>query len=300
MRMKRVFLLGLIGVSIFLGGCSSLFRDSEEEHIKKVYIRVQDYTGEEYRQPFGKKTDKIAEANRDVIEEATIKYFQETYKTDVKVHNMVGVLKGVKVFVESIGEPHFYTYAYVQIQDNEVLTHLIGAEDYKIQSAIQGGLYHMIFEEEFRKLDDYLESLAEERRVTGITKEALQNAGGLGFMTPYYFINMLSTEAAIKPVYDLYLRDPDASKKELRNAFDKNLFDAENLFINIQLFMSDKGDEPSEEIFNRVTKDLEEMSGIPKATYSFTLNDNLIQKETSVGSKENSLSREFPNEIIRK
>jgi len=300
MRMKRVFLLVLIGVSIFLGGCSSLFRDSEEEHIQKVYIRVQDYTGEEYRQPFGKQTGKIAEANRDVIEEATKKYFQETYKTDVKVHNMVGVLKGVKVFVESIGEPHFYTYAYVQIQNNEVLTHLIGAEDYKIQSAIQGGLYHMIFEEEFRKLDDYLESLAEEERITGITKEALQNAGGIGFMTPYYFINMLSTEAAIKPVYDLYLRDPDASKKELRNAFDENLFDAENFFINIQLFMSDKGAEPSEEIFSRVTKDLEEMSGIPKATYSFTLNDNLIQKETSAGSKENSLSRGFPNEIIRK
>lgn len=118
-------------------------------------------------------------------------------------------------------------------------------------------------------------------------------------MTPYYFINMLSTEAAIKPVYDLYLRDPDASKKELRNAFDENLFDAENLFINIQLFMSDKGAEPSEEIFNRVTKDLEEMSGIPKGTYSFTLNDNLIQRETSEGSKDNSLSRAFPNEIIK-
>ncbi|KON86185.1 hypothetical protein AF332_04665 [Sporosarcina globispora] len=297
MRIKRVFLL--IGVSTFLGGCSSLFRDSEEEHIQKVYIRVQDYTGEEYRQPFGKQTGKIAEANRDVIEEATIKYFQETYKTDVKVHNMVGVLKGVKVFAESIGEPHFYTYAYVQIQDNKVLTHLIGAEDYVVQGAIQGGLYHMIFEEEFRKLDRYLESLAEEGRVTGITKEALQNAGGRGFMTPYYFINMRSAEEAIKPVYDLYLRDPDASNKELRNAYEESLFDAENLFINIQLFMSDKGAEPSEEIFNRVTKDLEEMSGIPKATYSFTLNDNLIQRETSEGSKENSFSREFPNEIIR-
>ncbi|MCU1807191.1 DUF1672 domain-containing protein [Cytobacillus firmus] len=299
MPMKRIFLLVLIGLSIFLGGCSSFFRDNEEEHIQKVYIRVQDYTGEEYRQPFGKKTDKIAEENRAVIEDATIKYFKETYKTDVKVHNMVGVLEGVKVFVESIGEPHFYTYAYVQIQNNKVLPHLIGAEKYKIQEAIQGGLYHMIFEEEFQKLDGYLESLAEEGRVTGKTKEALQNAGGLGFMTPYYFINMLSAEVAIKPVYDLYLRKPDASKKELRHAFAENLFDSENLSINIQLFMSDKGAEPSEEIFNRVTRDLEEMSGIPKGSYSFTLNDNLIQRETFQGVKDNSLRRSYPDYIVR-
>lgn len=63
--------------------------------------------------------------------------------------------------------------------------------------------------------------------------------------------------------------------------------------------MSDKGAEPSEEIFNRVTRDLEEMSGIPKGSYSFTLNDNLIQRETSEGFKANSLRRSYPNYIVR-
>lgn len=147
----------------------------------------------------------------------------------------------------------------------------------------------MIFKEEFKQLDKYLETLAADGQVTGKTKEALQNVGGQGFSTPYYFISMRSKEAAIKPVYDLYMKNPDESKENLRNAFEDSSFAADNLFINIQLFMADKNAKPNKELFDQITKDLEEMTSIPRGSYSFVLNDNFIDKQSSSGMGDNSL-----------
>jgi len=118
-------------------------------------------------------------------------------------------------------------------------------------------------------------------------------------MTPYYFIALTSKEEAIKPVYDLYISNPDESAENLRKAYDEDLFNAENFKINIQLFMTDKQAKPSEELFNQVTKELEEMVSIPKGTYSFSLNDNFIDKQSAEGAKDNSLKRGFPDYIIK-
>lgn len=118
-------------------------------------------------------------------------------------------------------------------------------------------------------------------------------------MTPYYFINMLSAEAAIKPVYDLYINHPDENTENLRNVYDEDSFNPENIKINIQLFMGDKQAKPSEEVFNHVTAELEEMNSIPKGTYSFSLNDNFIDKQSAEGAKDNSLKRGFPDYIIK-
>lgn len=177
-------------------------KETQAAPSEESQISVQDYTGEGYALPYGKETDKIADESLDQIEEATIKFFKEKYKTDVTVHNVVGAKDGATVFVESKGEPHFYTYAVVPIDELEkkVMTEKIWADEFQVENAIKGGLYHMIFKEEFKQLDKYLETLAAEGQVTGKTKEALQNVGGQGFSTPYYFISMRSKEAAIKPV----------------------------------------------------------------------------------------------------
>ncbi|WP_257985123.1 DUF1672 domain-containing protein [Bacillus sp. T33-2] len=280
-------------------------RDSEKKTeaytSTDTMVSVQEYKGEGYGLADGKETDKLAEANRDQIEEAAIKFFQEYYKTDIKVHNVVGTRDGATVFVESAGEPHFYTYAVVPVdkQKKKVLTEKIWADDYQVQNAIQGSLYHMIFHEEFGQLDDYFASLEAEGQITGKTKEALQNVGGHGFMTPYYFISTDADDAAIKPVYDLYLQNPDESIENLRNTYNESLFDKDNFQINIQLFMKQKQAEPSEEVFTQVSRDLDEMTTIPKGTYSFYLNDNLIHAQTSEGAKDNSLKRAFPDYIIK-
>ncbi|MGG4467517.1 DUF1672 family protein [Paenibacillus alvei] len=306
------FLLCTIGLSIMLGGCSgmnSTNTNNENEEVKETQagtssdslVSVQDYTGEGYALPYGKETDKLAEENRNQIEEATIKYFKDNYKTDVYVHNVVGSRDGATIFVESKGNLHFYTYAVVPIEEQgkQVLTDKIWADAFQVENAIKGGLYHMIFSDEFKKLDSYLESLAAKGQITGKTIEALQNVGGHGYMTPYYFIALTSKEEAIKPVYDLYISNPNESVENLRNAYDENMFNAENFKINIQLFMTDKQAKPSEEIFNQVTKELEEMDSIPNGTYSFSLNDNFIDKQSAEGAKENSLKRGFPDYITK-
>lgn len=41
-----------------------------------------------------------------------------------------------------------------------MLTDKIWADEFQVENAIKGGLYHIIFREEFNKLDSYLESLA--------------------------------------------------------------------------------------------------------------------------------------------
>ncbi|MFD5852758.1 DUF1672 family protein [Cytobacillus pseudoceanisediminis] len=302
MHKKTKILLCSVGISLMLGGCSgmnSANNNQESEKSKETQaapseesqISVQDYTGEGYALPYGKETDKIADESLDQIEEATIKFFKEKYKTDVTVHNVVGAKDGATVFVESKGEPHFYTYAVVPIDELEkkVMTEEIWADEFQVENAIKGGLYHMIFKEEFKQLDKYLETLAADGQVTGKTKEALQNVGGQGFSTPYYFISMRSKEAAIKPVYDLYMKNPDESKENLRNAFEDSSFAADNLFINIQLFMADKNAKPNKELFDQITKDLEEMTSIPRGSYSFVLNDNFIDKQSSSGMGDNSL-----------
>ncbi|MGG0889319.1 DUF1672 family protein [Cytobacillus horneckiae] len=308
---KTKILLSSVGISMMLGGClgmNSTNTNNESKKTKETHaasgemlVSVQDYTGEGYALPYGKETDHIAEANRDQIEEATIKFFQEKYKTEVTVHNVAGAKDGATVFVESAGKPDFYTYAVVPVDETaeKVLVDKIWADEYQVQNAIQGGLYHMIFNKEFGQLDDYFTSLSAEGQITGKTEKALQNVGGHGLMTPYYFISTASDDAAIKPVYDLYLQNPDESVENLRNAYNESLFDKENFQINIQLFMKEKQAKPSEEIFTQVTNDLEEMNNIPKGTYSFYLNDNLIHAETSEGTKDNSLERAFPNYIIK-
>lgn len=310
-KKKRILLCG-VGIAMMLGGCSEMDNkttnnDNEkgnEAHAvpsSETLVSVQDYTGEGYALPYGKETDKLAEENRDQIENTAIKFFKKQYKTDVYIHNVVGALDGATIFVESKEEPHFYTYAVVPIneQEKKVMADNIWVDEFKVENAIKGGLYQMIFPEEFKNLNTYLESLEAKGEVTGKTKETLQSVGGHGYMTPYYFIALTSKEEAIQPVYDLYISNPDESIENLHNAYNGELFAPENFKINIQLFMNDKHANPSVDLFNQITKELEDMSEIPKGTYSFSLNDNFIDEQSAEGAKDNSLKRSYPDYIIK-
>ncbi|WP_444506576.1 DUF1672 family protein [Cytobacillus kochii] len=293
--------LWCLGIIIMLGGCSNPTDTSETNASDDALVSVAEYNGEGYALPYGKETDQIAEDHREQIEKAAVALFQENYQTEVVVHNVVGALDAATVFVESVGEPHFYTYAVVPIDEKEkkVMTEHISADAFQVENAMKGGLYHMIFSNEFKKLDDYYESLVAEGKVVGKTEAALENVGGHGFMTPYYFISTDPDDAAIKPVYDLYLQNPDSNIETLRDAYEESLFDKENFQINIQLFMKEQQAEPSEEIFTQVISDLEEMNNIPKGTYSFYLNDHFIHAASGEGAKENSLKRAFPDYIVK-
>ncbi|MGM0842234.1 MAG: DUF1672 family protein [Bacillota bacterium] len=309
MNRKNKWIIYGIGLSLLLGGCMNMDNangngvDEKKDPSTKMeeqLVSVQNYEGEGYTLPRGDEMDKIAEANKEEVESAVKSFFKEKYKTEVKVHNIVGNEDGATVFVESIGRIHYYTYAIVPIDKGagKILGEKVFSEEGQVEDGIKGGLYRLIFEEQFNKLDSYFEDLVSEGGVVGKTEESLQNVGGTGYMTPYYFISTFIDDESIKPVFDLFVSNPEADIEDLKSAYVQSSFSPENLLINVRLFMKDKNAPPNEEIFQRVANDIESMEEIPKGSYSLYLNDNKVYKDSFTGEKDNSLSRGHGNYIV--
>ncbi|USK34185.1 DUF1672 domain-containing protein [Bacillus sp. F19] len=311
MNYKKKLIISSVGLSLMLGGCSDMNNAGTEKEIEKqtaaqeekqredVFVSVQDYKGEGYELDNGEKTDKIAEANREEIDQAVKAFFQDTYKTEVKVHNVVGAVDGATVFVESVGEPHFYTFAIVPIDVNEekILTDKVGSQEGQVEDAIMTGLFAMIFDEEIAVLDQYMEKAVSEHPVTGITGEALQKVRAGGFSTPYYYINTAGDKFDV--LFDEYLKDPQKSSEEWKAFYSKDMYEPEDIITTVYLYMEDKNAEPDKAVFDKIVSGIEKTIGLPKGSYSVYLNDNLVDKTNSRGVKDNSLERSFPNDIIR-
>jgi Protein of unknown function (DUF1672) len=303
MYRKNIGILYGIGLLIVLTGCTDWTDEKTKEAAgpyKDTFVSVQDYNGDGYVLRNGEDADRIAEEKRDEVHQAVKDFFKTTYKIDVKVHNIVGNMNGATVFVESIGPVHFYTTAIVPIDVSEekVIANEVLTLDGEVESAIRGGLYHLLLEKEFAALDQYLETFVKENEVVGRTIEAVENVGGTGYMRPYYFITTSSSDKAIKPVYDSYVNNTDIPVSELKDQFAEGEFLVEKVKINIELFMEQKDAEPNVELFNQLSSDLKEMAGIPKGSYSLTLNDNLINEKVDNGLKDNSLRIGFPDYIV--
>jgi hypothetical protein len=309
MNTKNKWIICGIGLSLLLGGCMNMDNEKNNVDSKEVtgpykdsFVRVQDYKGDGYVLRNGEDADKIAEEISDEVQKAVKDFFMEKYKIGVKVHNIVGNVDGATVFVESTGPVHFYTTAIVPIDlsQKKVLEDSITSLDGEIESAIQGGLYHLLFEAEFHNLDQYLSKIVSENAVVGKTKESLENVGGAGYMTPYYYLSTPPDDEAIRPVFEAYLNDPDTPVSELKSLFSKADYVAENYNITIQLYMENENVEPDKEIFNKIQQDIKSMSSIPKGNYSVIINDNLINEKVDDGIKDNSLQLTFPDSIVKK
>jgi hypothetical protein len=308
---KKKLIISSMGLSLMLGGCSDMNNAGieketekqtaaqQEQQTENVYVSVQDYKGEGYELDNGEKTDKIAESYRKEIDEAVKAFFQNTYKTEVKVHNVVGAADGATVFVESVGEPHFYTFAIVpiDIEEEKVLIDKVWSQEGQVEDAIMTGLFAMIFDKEIAILDQYMDKIVSENQVTGFTEEALQNVRAGGFSTPYYYINTAGDKFDI--LFDEYLKDPQKSSEDWKNIYSKDMFEPEDIIITVYLYMEDKKAEPDKEVFNKIVSGIEKTEGLPKGAYSVYLNDNLVDKRNSRGVKDNSLEKSFPSEIIR-
>ncbi|CAN7193552.1 DUF1672 family protein [Rossellomorea sp. LjRoot5] len=311
MNRKNKWIIYGIGLSLLLGGCMNMDnangngldeKKNTQDEVKDQYARVQDYKGEGYTLKDGKENDKIAEEHREEVEKAVKDFFLNKYSTDIEVHNIVGNVDGATVFVESTGPLSFYTYAIVPINssDQTIQSDEVWSQEGQVESAITDGLYKQLYKNEFSKLDSYIEKIVTEGEVVGRTKESLENVAGDGYMTPYYFISTSPIkDEAIKPVYELYIKNPDASIDELQAAFKKEAFDPKNLRISIMLFMKEEGMEPSEKVFNQIIKDIKDSNDFPRGAYSVFVNDNRIHKDSFEGVKDNSLERAYPDEIIK-
>src|SRR5690625_1542475 len=167
--MRRGYmLLVLIMCGLVLGGCLNMDNsgdetqgkndntkdngnDKQNDYEQENYVPIQEYTGEGFTlRDANPKTGEIAEENREEVVTAVEDFFESKYKTEVNVHNIVSAVDGVSVFVESVGEPHFYSFAIVPIdlENKEVKTDQVWSQEGQIENAVQGGLYAMAFENE--------------------------------------------------------------------------------------------------------------------------------------------------------
>ena len=291
---KCIYLLLVI---LILGGCSLLNQSTQNNekdntNADDVYVPVQEYTGEEYALPNGKKTGKIANENRDVIEKAIKEFFIEEYKTEVKVHNIVGNVDGATVIVESIGEPHFYTYAIIPIdkKSESILTNAIWTQEYVVEDAIMAGIYAWVKSDEFTNLTNYLKDFSQENGLTGLNKEAV-HLGANRFSNEYYFISIRDDEP-FENVLKLYLENPNRTLDEWKYIFEIEEISPTSIMIAIDLYMASENEEPNKEVFEKLVREIEELDNIPKGYYGISLNDNYIHKVKAFGNKENTLEHD--------
>ena len=298
--------VAIVSTTLLLGGCNMEVESKKESEIigkgdvaldSSSFVSVQDYTGEEYALQDGEETDKIAEANREEIEQA-VKDIKKPIKiAEVKIHNIVGAVDGASVFVESIREPHFYTFAIVPIdvENEKVEVDKVWSQEGQIEDAITTGLYAMIHDQEFSTLDNYLEKLTEENPLVGTRMEAVEKVGANGYATPYYY-----TSAAgeyFTELYNKYIENPTISKEELKSSMKKYDLNSNLMLITITLYMKESDTDPDEVLYDKIVSDIEQMEGLPRGSYSVILHDNLINAEYADGSKKSSLNKTALNEI---
>ncbi|MED4202749.1 DUF1672 family protein [Neobacillus mesonae] len=314
MKYGKTMMALAIGMSLILGGCGKMNisdnntetesktpNNKEESNVRlENYVRVQDYTGEGYKLENGEKTDKIAKTHRKEIDQAVKDFFLKNYKTKVIVHNAVGNVDGATVFVESVGEPHFHAYAIIPIdtKNKKIMSENVWSQEGQIEDAIATGIYAMIFDEEFKKLDQYVGSFVKEHPVVGRRIEAVNNTDTGGFSTPYYYTT--SKGELCDFLFDKYMENPKRSNEEWKTLFDKKSLDPKDQIITIEFFMAEKDTEPDPAVLNQLVADIEKGDGIPPGAYSVLLNDNTLDKTTGINSKDSTLERAYPNFIIKK
>lgn len=290
-----------ISTTILLGGCFGAENGQKSSNEQNSLDRPEDqfesaltYTGEGYDLPGGGKAEKIAAEHKDEVVKATKDYLKKEYNTDVDVHNMVGNQNGVTVFYESVGDVHFYSTAIVpiDIENETVLSSNVWTLEGEVEKGIETGLFALWRKEEFDQLDSLLEEILQENKnIVGRKLEAIQNVGGNGFMTPYYFVQPLKYEDAFQDAIDLYLKSSDPDTEDIISSINQEI-NSDDFLISIQFFMKNPEAQPSQEIFEAIKEKVENANQIPPGTYVLSINDHYIHKESSEGYKKNSISLE--------
>ncbi|QUG43025.1 DUF1672 family protein [Psychrobacillus sp. INOP01] len=311
---EKVLAFGL-GITVLLGGCSMgtdnvKSTDSETETVAQAggeqeiamntenLVSIQDYNGEGYALRNGEETDKIAEANREDIEVAVKKFFSEKYKTEVIVHNLVGAVDGVSVFVESVGEPHFHTFAIVPIdvKSKTVKTDGVWSQEGQVESALSAGIFAMAYEKEIDNLDVFVNQVIKDYPVVGKNMEAVNNTSS-GYYTSHYFISAF--DDIFNKLNTLYMKDQNISKEEIRKFLDESKFDPESVSITLNFFMKEANTEPDEKAYDEILNKIKESDGFPKGGYALILNDNTIDSKYGTNSNDNTISKNDLNKIVK-
>ena len=302
-----------LGITVLLGGCNmgtDNIKSTETETVAQAgedqeismntenLVSIQDYNGEGYALRDGEKTDKIAEDNREEIDVAVKKFFSEKYKTDVIIHNLVGAVDGVSVFVESVGEPHFHTFAIVPInvKSKKVKADSVWSQEGQVENALSAGLFAMAYEKEINNLDVFVNQVIKDYPVVGKNMEAVNNTSS-GYYTSHYFISAF--DDIFNELNSLYMKDQNISKEEIRKFLDESKFDPEAVSITLNFFMKEANTEPDEKAYDEILNKMRESDDLPKGAYGLILNDNTIDSKYGTNSNDNSISKNVLNKIVK-
>ncbi|WP_213422637.1 DUF1672 family protein [Bhargavaea massiliensis] len=330
MGINKRFLAGLVGASLVIGGCSHFAsgkdevvedadlrsgqeagggeqdvtssntnNDKQNAYEKENFVRVQDYTGEGYElRNANQEIEKAARAASEQIENAVSALFMKKYKTEITVTNIVGAGDAATVYVESVADPHFYTYAIVPYDSSTgtMRTDDVWTQEGQVEVALYGWLYAKAYPEQFTKLNQSLEGFVNSNPVTGLTAEAVAKVKGSGFSNVYYLVSPFGP--AFEDALQLYLKNPQVSGEQIRQELEETGYDDKHVSFGITLYMEEEA-APDPDIIDSLSSGINELTGIPIGAYSLNLNDNYIDKRRASGNKENSIDLTWPNEIIK-
>ncbi|MBC1550522.1 DUF1672 family protein [Listeria sp. FSL L7-1434] len=269
MKKKIMILL----VCLLLGGCSNINKKTEQKKAQEGTTPVQDYVGQGLSFVDGNKSAERVKEHEEEIKQEAINYMKNTYKTDVKVNNVVPARNAAVVMVESEEPIQFHTYVIVGLILNKDEVGNARSDEGEVEKAIVGGLYAKAYEEEFKNLDVFAEKIAKENNLLGMRAEAIDKTASDGYTSNYYFLSIFALD--YPSVYNAYLENPKISAEELKKLFEKDDPTSKNISIPMKFFV--RGNKLTEQgVADDLANEIKQEEGIPKGRYAVLIYKNFI------------------------
>ncbi|MBC1443633.1 DUF1672 family protein [Listeria seeligeri] len=270
--MKKILIV-LLGSLLILGGCFQMNEKTEEEKEQEGTTPVQDYVGQGYSFVDGDKSAERVKKHEEEIKQEAINYMKTTYKTDVKVNNVVPARNAAVVMVECEEPIQFHTSVIVSLVLNKDDVGSARSEEGEVEKAIVGGLYAKAYKEEFEHLDAFAEKIAKENDLLGMRDEAIDKTASEGYTSNYYFLSIFASD--YPSVYNAYLENQDISAEELKILFAKDDPTSKNILIPMKFF-SKENKLPKQKVADNLAEETRKEEGLPKGNYITSVFKNHI------------------------
>ncbi|MBC1602945.1 DUF1672 family protein [Listeria welshimeri] len=280
--MKKI-ILSLSAMLLLLSGCFNLNEKTEQEKAQEGTTPVQDYVGQGFSFVDGDKSEELVKRDEEKIKQEAINYVKNTYKTDVKVNNVVPARNAAVVMVECEEPIQFHTSVIVGKVINKEGEWLARSNEGEVEKAIVGGLYAKAYEAEFQRLDTFAEKLAKENNLLGLRNEAIDKTAAEGYTSNHYFI--VAMDVYYPSVYNAYLANQGISSEELRKLFEKD--DPKYGHVSVPMeFYSKENNLPEQKLADDLAEELKQEKGLPRGNYMITMYKNFIVNRVGVPDGE--------------
>ncbi|MBC1667852.1 DUF1672 family protein [Listeria welshimeri] len=287
--MKKI-ILSLSAMLLLLSGCFNLNEKTEQEKAQEGTTPVQDYVGQGFSFVDGDKSEELVKRDEEKIKQEAINYVKNTYKTDVKVNNVVPARNAAVVMVECEEPIQFHTSVIVGKVINKDGEWLARSDEGEVEKAIVGGLYAKAYEAEFQHLDAFAEKIAKENDLLGMREEAIDKTAAEGYTSNHYFI--VAMDVYYPSVYNAYLANQGISAEELRKLFEKDDPKYEHVSVPME-FYSKENNLPEQKLADDLAEELKQEKGLPKGSYDIRVYKNSIVNRVGLPDGDNAKVEEI-------